>query len=109
MRLEVFCRTSFEGFHCWPDAPDEVGFLRFRHRHTFHVEVKVGVVHGDRDVEFILLKRDVDGFIKETLKGDTSNWSCERWAAEILERFDADEVTVSEDGENGATVQRAGH
>ena len=105
--MMVFARTSFEGFHCWPDAPDEVSFLRARHRHIFHVEVKVQVIHGDRDVEFILLKREVDLFIEKTLKGNTANWSCERWALEILEEFGAEEVTVSEDGENGAIVTRA--
>jgi len=108
IRTTVYCRTSFEGFHEWPDAPEEVFFLRNNHRHIFHVTVEVPVSHSDRDVEFILLKRRVDAFIKEQnthLVSET--WSCEQWALALLVKFDAFRVEVSEDGENGAIVEAA--
>lgn len=107
MKTRVFCRTRFEGFHRWPEAPEEVGFLRSLHRHEFHVEVTVDVDHDDRDVEFILLKRQTDQAI-ERLKhtNDTKSWSCERWAQRLLHKLNASRVVVSEDGENGAVVTR---
>lgn len=103
----VFCTTRFEGFHRWPDAPPEVAFLAVRHRHVFHVRVEVAVEHNDRDVEFIMLKRAVEQWIEtRRLTDAVANWSCERWADELLQAFDAERVEVSEDGENGAIVTR---
>lgn len=108
MRREVFCRTSFVAFHHWPQAPEEAEFLRHPHRHVFHVELGIEVSHSDRDVEFISLKDALDGEIEHILKSeDTSTWSCEMWAGRILawcENTMPSYCTVSEDGENGATV-----
>lgn len=109
MRCVVFCRTRFEGFHRWPDAPDEVAFLRDLHRHEFHVMAHIDVSHDDRECEFILLKRRVDKQIKKTLKGkkwDTETWSCEKWARHLLDELDLSVCEVTEDGENGAVVLR---
>jgi DNA-binding transcriptional regulator/RsmH inhibitor MraZ len=65
------------------------------------------VSHGDRDVEFILLKRTVEAEIVAIgAEEDTETWSCERWAEELLVRMQLDKVEVSEDGENGAVVER---
>lgn len=101
--MTVFCTTQFEGFHRWPDAPDEVAFLRERHRHIFHVRLEVEVNHDDRNIEFILLKRRLDEHIAGNLRRvNTSTWSCETWARDIAEAFDAVRVEVSEDGENGS-------
>ena len=105
MKITVWCTTSFEGFHCWPDAPAEVDFLRVRHRHIFHVKASKQVFHDDRDVEFILLKRSVDRAISDLKKGDVENWSCERWAVELINRVGLTSCEVSEDGENGALVE----
>jgi 6-pyruvoyl-tetrahydropterin synthase len=102
----VFCTTSFEGFHRWPDAPEEVAFLRARHRHRFGVRVEVAVSHDDRDVEFILLRRAVEAEIARVQAVlDDGTWSCERWAAHLLTAFKAVRVEVNEDGENGAVVE----
>jgi hypothetical protein len=100
---KIFITTRFEGFHCWPDAPDEVAFLRSPHRHIFHVRCWRTVDHDDRDIEFIQWKRQIDFSIR-TLAGenDTMKWSCETWARAIGGTVDADTVEVSEDGENGA-------
>jgi len=104
MKTVVWIQTSFEGFHCWKDAPREVMFLRSDHRHIFHVKLGVQVVHQDRDVEFFQLKKRVDDFIKEHYQGKWFRYSCEQIAGQLLTKFDADFVEVSEDGENGATV-----
>lgn len=106
MKVTVFCRTKFESFHCWPDAPDEVNFLRVRHRHMFGVKAFKTVYHTDRDVEFILLKREVERTIEVFIEEeDTANWSCERWALELLKACKLTRVEVDEDGENGAIVE----
>lgn len=106
MKKTVFCTTRFEGFHCWPEAPNEVAFLRDRHRHEFRVRAEVTVDHADRDVEFILLKRKLDKKIDTILEDEnTANWSCEMWAITLIDELDLDACEVSEDGENGAYVE----
>lgn len=103
----VFSTIRFEGFHRWPNAPDEVAFLRDRHRHIFHVRAEVEVHHDDRDVEFILLGRRVLAEVKSITEAeDVSCWSCERWAREFLDRLNLVKCEVSEDGENGAVITR---
>jgi hypothetical protein len=108
--VHVFATVRFEGFHRWPDAPEEVAFLRVLHRHIFHVRAEVEVRHDDRDVEFILLGRRVSESIRMIASSqDVSCWSCERWCREIIDwlgklGIQLSRVEVSEDGENGAVV-----
>lgn len=109
MRTLVYCRTQFEGFHRWPDAPAEVEFLRTRHRHLFHVRLEVEVTHANRQVEFILLKRALNSAIASlTAQGKTETWSCEQWANTLCSMMDAVTCDVSEDNENGAIVMKGG-
>ena len=105
----VIVRGQFEGFHCYPEAPEQVAYLRNLHRHVFHYEVEMEVFHDDREVEFIILKHQVDEFIKEALWPERR--SCEQMAYEIgqyiqtlygFDRFLS--VSVFEDNENGAKV-----
>lgn len=100
----VYVTTRFEAFHRWVDAPDEVAFLRAWHRHVFHVKLTIRVEGLNRSVEFILLKRAVDKYIREKLEGKYFEASCEMIAADLAQHFGATCVDVSEDGENGATV-----
>lgn len=102
---------QFEGFHCWPEAPVEVAFLRFPHRHMFHIKAVIEVRHDDRELEFILVKR----FIADiTMDENLGSKSCEMIAREILGAltekygFRFMEVSVFEDGENGAIVRNIG-
>lgn len=101
----VFCQFVFEGFHRWPDAPPEHGYLGSLHRHMFHFRVELPVCHDDRDIEFIELKRRVMAYVHQ-IAPLALNWSCEAWARAVLEEFSASRVEVSEDGENGAVVCR---
>lgn len=108
--MSIFVTTSFEGIHCYPQAPDEVAFLRSPHRHIFHIRYEVEVFHDDRELEFILVKRALEAQIPhfKTLE----NKSCEMIARRILEWSDmycgkrTVNITVSEDGENGAVLRR---
>ena len=104
--MAVWVKTSFTGFHRWKDASAEVAYLRDWHRHVFHVRVMVEVTHDNRDVEFHLLKGKVDQYLKEDYADQHFEASCEQIAVNLLDRFNAALVEVSEDGENGATVIR---
>jgi hypothetical protein len=107
-------RYQFVGTHRWPDAPEDVGFLRYDHRHTFHVTVSLLVQHLNRQVEFFQFQKRIAQALAEAflLKGDAYNLnacSCEMVALELLEALqpEASSVIVEEDGENGAEVSRA--
>ena len=107
-RTSVWVTTSFVGFHYWEQAPEEVAFLRNVHRHVFHVKATVDVSHSDRDVEFFILKRNLNIYCQK-FEGTTFTYSCEQLAAFLGDWLQADNfvvrsVEVSEDGENGARV-----
>ncbi len=98
--------------HCWPKAPEHVAFLRTLHRHKFGVKVAVQVVDSDREVEFFTLQNDLNKVIVKQLNPRLqldSHMSCEMLAEKLYGYLsDLDytvrEVTVDEDGENGATL-----
>lgn len=106
MAIRIFATTQFEGFHRWPSAPPATAYLRDRHRHVFHVRAELEVEHGDRAVEFITLKGELNRLIEEARGPMTEEWSCEHWASYLLGALQLDKVEVSEDGENGAVVTR---
>lgn len=108
MQKQKFIWVTFqkEGIHKYPDAPDGVEFLKYPHRHIFHFRVELEVFHDDRDVEFILLKRELEGlYNKGTLQLDYK--SCEMMADDLFEYIEKEYpdrdviIEVSEDGENG--------
>lgn len=121
MKTFIYVTTQFEDLHCYPEAPEEVAFLRTPHRHMFHVKATIEVTHLDRELEFILVKRELDRMCKEItqiLKPEVK--SCERIATRlaralskkygwIIDEFGTERarviiVDVNEDGENGAKV-----
>ena len=105
----IFVTFEKEGIHCYPNAPAGVEFLRSPHRHIFRFSVTVSVTHNDRDIEFILFKRELENLYKgDTLQIDSK--SCEMLAEELIEYIKKNypgrnsTVEVSEDGENGAIL-----
>lgn len=106
----IFVTFQKEGIHRYPDAPKGVEFLQYPHRHIFHFRVTIDVFHNDRDIEFILFKRELEGLYSEaTLQVDYK--SCEMLAEDLIEYISQKYpgrkiyVEVSEDGENGATLE----
>ncbi len=107
-----------EGIHMYPAAATDpalktgdeydVSFLGTPHRHIFHFKVGIQVFHNDRDIEFIQFKRWLENLYRGTLELNFK--SCEMISDDLYEvianRYpDRDiEITVSEDGENGATI-----
>src|SRR6056300_2008689 len=84
-KRNVFIKVSFqkEGIHCYPNAPEGVEFLKYPHRHIFHFYVTLEVNHNDRDVEFILFKRELEALF-ETGAMQADYKSCEMMAEEVL-------------------------
>lgn len=110
MKNKKFIWVTFqkEGIHKYPLAPAGVEFLQYPHRHIFHFKVKLEVFHDDRDVEFILFKRELEELYSEgTLQLDYKSCEmiCDDIAKYVKEEYPGRElvVTVSEDGENGST------
>ncbi len=111
----VFCTFTFEATHHWPGAPPGLpeSYLQNLHRHTFHVRAEACVT-GDREIEFIALRRKVETFVRNSpvarppgMPPTIGARSCETIAALILTHIEClDCVEVSEDGENGAVVSR---
>lgn len=115
MTTSIIVTFDIEGMHNFPNASQifpEVYFLENKHRHTFNFKLEKQVYHDNRDVEFIMFKRDVIEFINEKYYSniqrthDFENMSCEMIAKELLISFDLLSVEVWEDNENGARVQK---
>ena len=102
----IFVRFAQPGFHYWPEPTKGRAYLGQRHRHLFHVEVRMEVCHDDREVEF----HDLLDFARTQFPGgELAGQSCEMMARslgnKIARQFGrAVEVSVSEDGEVGSVV-----
>jgi len=110
-RKTIWITMQFEGIHKYPAALEnpalkDVEFLGYPHRHMFHVKAELEVFHDDRDLEFILVKRDL---VKAQATGviQLDHKSCEMIADDIaayLKKMYPGRwisIDVSEDGENG--------
>jgi hypothetical protein len=108
LKRSIFVTFKVEGIHCYPDAPEGVEFLKHPHRHIFHFNVEVEVFHDDRDIEFILFKRELEEVFPV---GQIDHKSCEMLALDVVEYVAVVypgrwiTATVSEDGENGGTIR----
>lgn len=110
----IWVKFQREGIHCYPAALTDpkladVSFLGHPHRHVFHFNVKIEVQHNDRDIEFILFKRELEslygtGILQLDYK------SCEMLAEDLISYISSKYpnreiiVNVSEDDENGAEL-----
>ena len=113
MKTNVIAKIELDGLHNWPAAQavfPEVGFLAYTHRHMFHITCKKRVNHDDRDVEFIMFKRDIQDYLYNKYYMEKirihqfGHQSCEMIARELYEQFDLEYCSVFEDNENGAEI-----
>lgn len=101
--------TRFEGFHKYPDAPEEVWFLKHMHRHMFHVTVWLQQFHTERDIEYIMFLHKLETMVQSLRNGQAK--SCETMAEQIVRWVMGEypgrtvKVEVTEDGESGALVE----
>ena len=107
-KVTIIINTRFSACHQFLQAPNDVAYLKYPHRHEFHVSVEMEVFHDDREIEFILVKQSLDKFLNEGLENE--QMSCEMIASSIC-KFLANQYgersmicTVLEDGENGGKV-----
>ena len=117
---KVWVTFRKEGIHKYPAAATDpalatgdeydVSFLATAHRHIFHFRVWIDVWHNDRDIEFIQFKRWLENLYRDaTLSLDYK--SCEMMADDLYNQIAAKYpdraiwIDVSEDGENGASIQ----
>jgi hypothetical protein len=116
----IFVTFQKEGIHCYPAAGHDpalatgdeydVSFLGTPHRHIFHFDVSIEVFHNDRDIEFIQFKRWLENQYSQGIL-ELNYKSCEMISDDLYEiiatRYPDRNIaiTVSEDGENGATIQ----
>jgi hypothetical protein len=114
--IKRFIEVTFqrEGIHKYPAALEDprlvtVSFLGYPHRHIFHFRVRVSVTHNDRDIEFIMFKRELEALYNDSLFL-LDYKSCEMIAEDLITYISNNypnryiEVGVSEDGENGAIL-----
>ena len=117
-RRMIWVTFRREGIHKYPAAATDpalatgdeydVSFLGTPHRHIFHFTVAIEVFHNDRDIEFIQFKRWLEKLYSGTLELNFK--SCEMISDDLYKAIATRypnrdiEITVAEDGENGATV-----
>lgn len=105
--IEVWSTVRLTGFHRWPAAPEHRSYLGVRHRHIFHITAHITVSHHDRDVEFHDLRDLIEGWWSP----ERGAQSCEHIAVDLREHLTVKhgltvtEVTVSEDGYDGARLR----
>ena len=110
VKKNIWVTFQKEGIHKYPDAPDEVDFLRYPHRHMFHFKVQIEVYNDDRDIEFFIFKRWLESlYADDILQLDYK--SCEMMADELYDHISQKhpgrsvKIQVSEDGENGCDIE----
>ena len=111
MKLEVVTYNELIGFHCWPDAPEEVAFLRYPHRHRFEIRCWFEVNHEDRELEIFLTERKINDYLLKKYGDENGElWldstSCETLGKQIIVTFGCLACQVLEDGKGGAIVRR---
>ena len=110
VKKSIWVTFQKEGIHKYPNAPKEVEFLKYPHRHIFKFKVQIEVYDNDRDIEFFIFKRWLESlYADDTLELDYK--SCEMiaddLAKEIKDKY-SDRwlaIDVSEDGENGCHIE----
>ena len=117
LKNESYIWVTFqkEGIHMYPQALTdpklkEVSFLGHPHRHMFHFKVKIQVFHDDRDLEFILFKRELEALYSSEGTMTLDHQSCEMIARELAKYIQSKypkrelSISVAEDNENGCEL-----
>ena len=116
---QIWVTFKKEGIHRYPAAATDpllctageydVSFLANAHRHIFHFKICIDVFHNDRDLEFIQVKRWLEGlYNKDILQLDFKSVEmiADDLYIQIADRYPNRNVVieVSEDGENGCCI-----
>lgn len=111
-KIFITVKNQFDDLHCYPGAPEQVGYLTSLHRHTFMITSTIQVFHEDRELEFYMVKDYIDTLTTKIRNMDMSK-SCENIAVFILDNLKQTygdnrfyRISCSEDGWNEATVEQ---
>jgi hypothetical protein len=89
MKSEVLIKFDIEGFHNYPEAPYQVHFLSYIHRHTFVISCGYKVTDLNREQEIFICRDEVKKYIYMIYGNPCkfNNNSCEMIAENILNQF----------------------
>lgn len=107
MKRDIEVELNLPGIHYWPGAKDyvEVEYLQYPHRHIFCFQLAFDVSHGNRDLEFIMMRNKIEAYLNKTYFDDNYKllnfgpMSCEMIAEELQLAFSCSKVRVGEDKE----------
>ena len=110
MKKTVIIQFEIEGFHHYPNAPKEVEFLSYNHRHTFKVKCGYKVEDLNREKEIFIYRDIVKKYLIKQYGNPSQfkNMSCEMIAEEILKQYTKDDMIwceVWEEETGGAKVE----
>ena len=98
-----------KGYHFYPDAVEEQGYLRDKHRHLFKFKVSIDVYHNDREVEFHNFLNWLESLF-DTSEIDINSKSVEMLSDDLFDKI-AEKyphrkvvIEISEDGECGCSI-----
>jgi len=104
----IWITTQKELLHNYPDAPDAVSYLKNLHRHIFHFKIYLEIFTEDRDIEFIMFKKDVESMLN--MFENLEHRSCETFSKYLVSAIRNIypnryiKIETSEDGENGVLM-----
>lgn len=109
----IWVTFKVHGFHNYPSAPEQVAYLRDRHRHLFGFRVWIEVFGSNRDIEFHMTQAWLAELYGKNGPLEADGKSCEMLANELFasmaseERFQGRDIwiEVDEDGECGAFMR----
>lgn len=110
MKNTVITRFDVDGFHYYIDAPKEVAFLSFKHRHMFVITCGYTVEHLDREQEIFICRDAVCSYLFKKFGNPCQfeNMSCEMIAEDVLKSFKKNGMIwceVWEENTGGARVE----
>jgi hypothetical protein len=107
----VYVTFQRKGYHFYPDAPEDVSYLRSSHRHLFKFKVKIEVKSTNREIEFHQFQNQIEQWFDSGVL-QLDHKSCEMIADDLYRRLYSTYTTheftreltieVSEDGECGS-------
>jgi hypothetical protein len=111
MKVLVETYNEVKGLHYWPEAPEEVGFLRYKHRHIFCIRCYFAVDHTNRERELYITQDMIKEYIYNKYPYsehciDFEDMSCEMIAVDLTTNLDCVCCEVLEDGKGGALVRK---
>lgn len=108
MKRYVDTYNEVVGFHRYPNAPAWCDYLSHRHRHVFVIRCRFEVTHNNREIEINDKQLHIEQHLNERYgkQCEFDDMSCEDIAEELMNFFNASQVTVLEDGYGGATLSK---